>query len=86
MVGALFLSAGGYHHHLGVNTWSSEGGSRPPADALGLISFSIVLPDAAAVRLLQERLAAAGSPVRADEEGNLRAADPDGNFIELSAR
>lgn len=86
MVGALFLSAGGYHHHIGVNTWSSEGGSRPPADALGLISFSLVLPDAAEVKKIQERLAAAGSPARADDEGNLRAADPDSNFIELSAR
>jgi catechol 2,3-dioxygenase len=86
MVGALFMAAGGYHHHVGVNTWSSEGGVRPPADAVGLISFSLVLPDAAAVRAIGERLAAAGSPAHVDEDGNLRAADPDGNFIELAAR
>jgi catechol 2,3-dioxygenase len=86
MVGALFMAAGGYHHHVGVNTWSSEGGPRPPADAVGLISFSLVLPDEAARRAVEERLAAAGSPARADADGSLRTADPDGNFIELTVR
>jgi len=86
MVGALFMSAGGYHHHIGINVWSSEGGTRPPADALGLISFSLVLPDETARRTLEARLAAAGSPARSDAEGGLRTADPDSNFIELTVR
>ena len=46
MPSALFLSAGGYHHHLGVNTWQSRGAPRPPADAAGLTQFTIALPDA----------------------------------------
>jgi catechol 2,3-dioxygenase len=86
MVGALFMSAGGYHHHVGVNTWSSEGGARPPADAVGLIAFSFVLPGAAEVREIEARLSAAGSPARTDEAGSLRAADPDDHLIEFTAR
>src|SRR5215210_5775811 len=43
--GAPFLSAGGYHHHLGVNTWQSEGAPPPPEGALGLDRYELVLPD-----------------------------------------
>ncbi len=81
--GALFMSAGGYHHHIGANIWSSENGPRPPADAVGLISYSLVLPDAATLAALDARLADAGSPARTDDEGRVRTADPDGNFVEL---
>jgi len=45
--GALFFAAGGYHHHLGTNTWAGRGAHRPPDNAIGLISFSIVIPTAA---------------------------------------
>ncbi len=82
---ALFMSAGGYHHHIGGNTWHSEGGPRPPADAHGLISYSVVVPDATAIASLETRLRDASVPVRTDNEGGLRAADPDGNFIEVVA-
>ncbi|HLY26912.1 MAG TPA: VOC family protein, partial [Aggregatilineales bacterium] len=43
--GALFVSAGGYHHHLGLNTWESRGGSPAPDSSIGLREYSIVLPD-----------------------------------------
>ncbi len=44
--GALFVSAGGYHHHLGLNVWSGEGAPRPPAGGLGLAGITLVIPDA----------------------------------------
>jgi catechol 2,3-dioxygenase len=58
--GAIFFSAGGYHHHIGVNTWESSGGEPAPDDAPGLLSYSLVIPDAAAWKMLLERLAKAG--------------------------
>ena len=63
--GALFVSAGGYHHHIGLNTWAGEGAPPPPPGARGLRSFTIVLPDEAA---LAATLAAAGERDRAGEE------------------
>ncbi|HEX5131701.1 MAG TPA: VOC family protein [Candidatus Krumholzibacteria bacterium] len=86
LLGALFMSAGGYHHHVGANVWSSEGGPRPPADAVGLISFSLLVPDQAALDILAARLAAAGIAARVEDGGRVRANDADGNFIELVAR
>ena len=47
--GALFTSAGGYHHHVGLNTWAGAGAPSPPPGARGLVRFEVVLPDAAAV-------------------------------------
>jgi catechol 2,3-dioxygenase-like lactoylglutathione lyase family enzyme len=82
--GALFLSAGGYHHHLGLNTWQSQGAPPPPDGALGLDRYELVLPDAAARDDAAERLADAGDPVRL-EEGVL-ATDPSGNRVLLTAR
>ncbi len=54
--GALFLAAGGYHHHIGANIWGSRGAPPPPPDAVGLRAFTIVLPDAAAARAVLARL------------------------------
>ena len=85
MVGALFLSAGGYHHHLGLNTWSSEGAPRPPADAVGLISYGVYVPDADTLQEIQRRLLAAAAPLT-EEDGKVRVGDPDSNFVELSVR
>ena len=85
LVGALFMSAGGYHHHVGANVWSSENGPRPPADAVGLIAFSVVVPPPT-LDELETRMRAAGVPTRTDDEGRIRAGDPDGNFIEFVAR
>lgn len=84
--GAIFLSAGGYHHHIAGNTWASEGAPRPPADAIGLISFGVFVPDTASLRELAKRLAAAGARTSTEEDGSLRVADPDSIFIEFAIR
>ena len=85
MVGAVFMSAGGYHHHIAVNVWGTEGSSRAPANALGLISFGIFVPDGETLRDVRKRLQAAGAGIK-EENGNLRTADPDSIFIEISTR
>lgn len=83
--GALFLAAGGYHHHLGVNTWQSQGAPAPPEGALGLDRYELVLPSAAERDSAADRLAAAGAePERADE--GVLATDPSGNRVLLTAR
>jgi catechol 2,3-dioxygenase len=82
--GALFLAAGGYHHHLGLNTWQSAGAPPPPEGALGLDRYELVLPDDGAVDAAAERLGESGDPERL-EEGVL-ATDPSGNRVLLRAR
>ena len=77
--GALFVSAGGYHHHLGLNTWAGAGAPPPPEGAQGLVSFDVVLGDTDAVREAGMRLAAVTS-VELVENGVL-AADPSGNVV-----
>ena len=64
--GALFVSAGGYHHHVGLNTWAGRGAPAPPRGARGLRSFTIVLPDETA---LQRGEAAARAGFAAADEG-----------------
>lgn len=59
---ALFISAGGYHHHIGMNVWHSQGASPAPADSVRLRFFTIDLPDEAARAAVVARLAAAGVP------------------------
>jgi catechol 2,3-dioxygenase len=81
--GALFLSAGGYHHHLGVNTWQSQGAPPPPEGALGLDRYELVLPSEASVDEAAAALGEHGDPVRL-EEGVL-ATDPSGNRVLLTA-
>jgi catechol 2,3-dioxygenase len=82
--GALFVAAGGYHHHLGLNTWASAGG--PPADpaARGLREFTIVLPDAAAREQLTLHVAEAGYALR-EEDGAAVATDPFGIAVRLTS-
>jgi catechol 2,3-dioxygenase len=82
--GALFLSAGGYHHHVGVNTWQTAGAPPPPDGALGLDRYELVLPDEAAVDAAAEALGERGDPVRVDE--GMLATDPSGNRVLLRAR
>jgi catechol 2,3-dioxygenase len=82
--GALFLSAGGYHHHLGANTWQSEGAPPPPEGALGLDRYELVFPDAAARDEAAGRIADTGDPVELSE--GVLATDPSGNRVLLSAR
>jgi catechol 2,3-dioxygenase len=83
--GALFLSAGGYHHHLGLNTWQSQGAPPPPEGALGLDHYELVLPSAEERDSAADRLAQAGADHQRNDEGVL-ATDPSGNRVLLTAR
>ena len=76
--GALFVSAGGYHHHLGLNTWAGEGAAAPPVGARGLRFFEIVLPDAAALQDATAGVEAAGITLER-EDGATAVVDPSGN-------
>ena len=79
--GALFLSAGKYHHHVGLNIWA--GNQRQPAGTLGLRSYSLQLPDAASRDELAARLGAAGYLAETQADGSLMVHDMDGNAIVL---
>ena len=81
---ALFLSAGGYHHHVGINTWETRGAPAPPADARGLRWFEVLLPTAAARDELAGRVRAAGAPVEG-RPGGVLVRDPSGNGVLLTA-
>jgi catechol 2,3-dioxygenase len=81
--GALFVSAGGYHHHLGLNTWNSPGSPPAPAGVTGLRSFRVVLPDQDALDSVLERIAEAGLTVETDATGHL-VRDPFGNAVLLT--
>ena len=83
--GALFVSAGGYHHHLGLNTWGTRDDPPPPARSRGLDRLLIVLPDAADVDAVAARLLGSGHDIACDEDG-LHVADPSGNHLVLSTR
>jgi catechol 2,3-dioxygenase len=78
-----FVSAGGYHHHLGLNTWQGEGAPPPPADAAGLRYFTIELPDQEALDQVIERVDEAGIPSNRTEDG-LLIHDPSENGVMLS--
>lgn len=75
--GALFVSAGGYHHHLGLNTWQSRRGQPAPAGARGLDHFTVRLADPAELERAAGRLDAAGVAVE-PADGGLLASDPSG--------
>jgi catechol 2,3-dioxygenase len=81
--GALFVSAGGYHHHIGLNTWHSRGAAAPGQNALGLRSFEVVLPDAEALSDILERLDAAGRAGK-PAGGATLVRDPSGNNVLLT--
>ncbi len=87
MPGAAFVSAGGYHHHLGLNTWSSAGGSPPPRNATGLYHVAIRYPDRRALADALARLVRAGVPLDGASDHGVSEAlylhDPDGNGVEL---
>jgi catechol 2,3-dioxygenase len=81
--GALFVSAGGYHHHLGLNTWHSRGSGPAPAGSVGLRSYEVLLPDLAERDRVLARVAAAGIDVDADPSGGHAVRDPSGNLLIL---
>jgi catechol 2,3-dioxygenase len=80
-----FVSAGGYHHHIGLNTWQGQGAPPPPADAAGLRYFSIELPDQKALDQVTVRIDEAGIPSNQTEDG-LLVHDPSQNGVMLSLR
>jgi catechol 2,3-dioxygenase len=82
--GALFVSAGGYHHHLGLNTWHSRGGSPPAPGAVGLRSLEVVLPTSDELERVLARVRAAGILVSEDATG-ATVRDPSGNAVLLRA-
>ena len=82
---AAFVSAGGYHHHLGFNTWRGEGVPAPPRGTVGLRHWTVVLPDAEAVASVRDRMEAAGVPVEDREDGATVVRDPWGMAMALVA-
>src|SRR5215468_2798307 len=85
--GAAFVSAGGYHHHIGLNTWESLGGSPPPPRATGLFHLAILYPTRALLADALRRLLAAGIQLDGASDHGVSEAlylrDPDQNGVEL---
>ena len=84
---AAFLSAGGYHHHIGLNTWESQGGSPPAPGTTGLYHIAIRYPDRRTLADALQRLQRAGIPLDGASDHGVSEAlylrDPDGNGVEL---
>jgi catechol 2,3-dioxygenase len=83
---ATFLSAGGYHHHLGANVWNSRGAGPPRPGSAALRHAEIVLPDRAAIDEVAGRVADAGQDPVAADNGSVLVRDPSGNALSLRAR
>jgi catechol 2,3-dioxygenase len=85
--GAAFISTGGYHHHIGLNTWESLGGSPPPPRATGLFHLAILYPSRAELADALQRLIGAGVSLDGASDHGVSEAlylrDPDGNGVEL---
>ena len=85
--GGAFLSAGGYHHHIGLNTWESLGGNPPPPGTTGLYHLAIVYPTRAELAGALRRLLRTGIPLEGASDHGVSEAlylrDPDGNGVEL---
>ena len=84
---AAFISAGGYHHHIGLNTWESRGGSPPPKGSTGLFHTAILYPTRAALADALRRVIAAGLQLDGASDHGVSEAlylrDPDENGVEL---
>ncbi|WP_422029861.1 VOC family protein [Roseovarius sp.] len=84
---AAFLSAGGYHHHIGLNTWESAGATPPPPGHTGLYHTAFLYPDRAQLGDALRRVVAAGIPLTGAADHGVSEAiyldDPDGNGVEL---
>jgi catechol 2,3-dioxygenase len=84
---AAFLGAGGYHHHIALNTWDSLGGSAPPAGHTGLYHTAVLFPDRASLGAAVGRVLAAGIALDGAADHGVSEAvylqDPDGNGVEL---
>ncbi len=82
--GALFVAAGGYHHHIGLNTWNSRGGATPPRGAVGLRAYELKLGSPAALDDVLARVGAAGIATEAAADGATLVRDPSGNGVLLT--
>jgi catechol 2,3-dioxygenase len=84
---AVFLSAGGYHHHIGLNTWAGRGAPRPPQGTTGLYHFAVLYPDRGALARAVRRLLDHGVQLEGASDHGVSEAvylrDPDGNGVEL---
>ncbi len=84
---AAFISAGGYHHHIGLNTWESAGGKPPPLRSTGLFHLAILYPARLALGDALQRLIGAGIPLDGASDHGVSEAlylrDPDENGVEL---
>jgi catechol 2,3-dioxygenase len=84
---AAFISAGGYHHHIGLNTWESKGGSPPPPGTTGLFHTAIRYPDRRTLADAVRRVVDAGIPLDGASDHGVSEAiylrDPDSNGVEL---
>ncbi len=84
---AVFLSAGGYHHHIGLNTWAGKGAASAPSGSTGLYHFAILLPDRKELANLVKRLYEVNYKIEgASDHGvseSIYITDPDGNGVEL---
>ena len=84
---AAFLSAGGYHHHIGLNTWESAGGKPPPPDSTGLYHTAVLYPTRQLLAAAVQRVLAAGIKLEGAADHGVSEAiylrDPDGNGVEL---
>ena len=84
---AAFLAAGGYHHHIGLNTWESKGGTAPPPGHTGLYHSAFLFPDRKALAAVVKRLVEAAYPLDGASDHGVSEAiyltDPDGNGVEL---
>jgi len=84
---AAFLSAGGYHHHIGLNTWHSQGHGPVPRDGAGMYHVAFVFPDRASLGAALQRVLDSGTPLDGSADHGVSQAvyfrDPDGNGIEL---
>jgi catechol 2,3-dioxygenase len=81
--GALFVSAGGYHHHLGLNIWNSRGRSAPAEGTVGLASFGIGLPHSDSIEQIRERLVQVGRPIRRQDNHSFATNDFDGIAVTI---
>ena len=86
---AVFLSAGGYHHHIGLNTWAGKGANQPPPGHTGLYHFAILYPNRQELAKALKRLMDTHYPLQGTSDHGVSEAiyvdDPDGNGVELYA-
>ena len=84
---AVFLSAGGYHHHIGLNTWNGKGAPNPPPGTTGLYHFAILYPSRKELARILKRLYEKNHPIEGASDHGVSEAiylrDPDGNGVEL---